>query len=380
MRTLNQPLSNSASAKRIVALGVSPLALVVALASLPSPASAQLMRLRAAPAGPAATGTPTAGTIQATSMRSALAQQASTQAREAALRSYATSIRQAVAASVPRANPANGLDPLGLYPVRQVRDLVGRPQAEITAGLQSLKAAADPTGKATWEGASVPVQTVDGSQTTVSITQTQERAVLSWNRMDVGAQTTLQFVQKDAAGNAQPGWIALNRVVDSTDPTTILGNIKADGAVYILNPRGVIFGKGAQVNLTSLVASTLEIGKFANAPRGLTSSQFEPFYTGASIQDRNTAFLLNGPFANNTLQLSGGIGLVPIFLSASIAPGAYDSNATALPAFAVFSWMPGRASPQPRLAATSCLPGRPLPMAASSPPRTDRSACRPARS
>ena len=40
----------------------------------------------------------------------------------------------------------------------------------------------------------------------------------------------------------------------------ILGAIQAPGSVYIINPNGVVFGPTAQVNVHSLIASSLDIG------------------------------------------------------------------------------------------------------------------------
>ncbi len=58
----------------------------------------------------------------------------------------------------------------------------------------------------------------------------------------------------------QPGSnsVALNRVLGS-DPSNILGSLSANGKVFLLNPNGILFGKGAQVNVGGLVASTLTL-------------------------------------------------------------------------------------------------------------------------
>jgi len=50
----------------------------------------------------------------------------------------------------------------------------------------------------------------------------------------------------------------LNRVL-GPDPSTILGNLSANGNVFLVNPNGVLFGANAQVNVGGLIASTLQI-------------------------------------------------------------------------------------------------------------------------
>ncbi len=53
-------------------------------------------------------------------------------------------------------------------------------------------------------------------------------------------------------------WIALNRVIDPSGvPSQILGQIKAEGSVYLINQNGIIFGGGSQVNVHTLIASSL---------------------------------------------------------------------------------------------------------------------------
>jgi filamentous hemagglutinin family protein len=52
--------------------------------------------------------------------------------------------------------------------------------------------------------------------------------------------------------------IAVNRILD-TNGTQILGRLNANGQVYLINPNGILFGQGAQVNVGGLVASTLDL-------------------------------------------------------------------------------------------------------------------------
>ena len=107
-----------------------------------------------------------------------------------------------------------------------------------------------------WQGADAPVQT-DGEngRVTVTIDQTTGKAILTWDSYNVGQQTDVVY---DQQGNSD--WIVLNRVTDaSASPSQILGTISADGSVYIINRNGIIFGGASQVNVHTLVASTLSL-------------------------------------------------------------------------------------------------------------------------
>ncbi len=145
-----------------------------------------------------------------------------------------------------------------------------------------------------WVGASQPTQTANGNFVDVTVNQTQSRALLSWDNFDVGTNTNLIFNQR---GNKD--WVAVNRVVGGINPATglldasrgpkpseILGSIRADGAVYVLNRAGVLFGATSQVNLNSLVASTLEIG----AAKSVISNKL----IDRTLDQRNQDYLLNG--------------------------------------------------------------------------------------
>jgi filamentous hemagglutinin family protein len=68
----------------------------------------------------------------------------------------------------------------------------------------------------------------------------------------VGKAESVRFNQPNASA------ITLNRVT-GTERSEILGSLSANGQVFILNPNGVLFGKGAQVNVGGLVASTLRM-------------------------------------------------------------------------------------------------------------------------
>ncbi len=138
-----------------------------------------------------------------------------------------------------------------------------------------------------WTGANAPTQSVDGAgQTQVNIRQTTQQAILDWQSFNVGARTTLTFDQQN-----NRNWVALNRVDRNSGPSQILGNIKADGQVYVINQSGIIFGGAAQVNVGSLIASTAQISN-DQFLKGIystrTGSNWTPSFTDA------TALLGNG--------------------------------------------------------------------------------------
>ena len=122
-------------------------------------------------------------------------------------------------------------------------------------GLQVLQNG-DVTGiSARWDGANAPVQ----AGNLVTIKQNQQQAVLHWKTFNVGKSTTVNFDQT-AGGTDSGKWIAFNKIFDpSGKPSQILGSIKADGQVYVINQNGIIFGAGSQVNTRTFVASTLPI-------------------------------------------------------------------------------------------------------------------------
>ncbi len=108
---------------------------------------------------------------------------------------------------------------------------------------------AGPTGEQIAAG-NVAVARPDAAQTV--ITQGTQDAIVNWQSFSVGSQEYVQFVQ--------PGSNAaiLNRVVGGQE-SAILGRMSANGRVFLVNPRGVYFGPGAQVDAGGFAASVLDI-------------------------------------------------------------------------------------------------------------------------
>ena len=93
---------------------------------------------------------------------------------------------------------------------------------------------------------------ISQSGSTTIIAQSSQNVSLDWQRFNVGAAETVNFVQPSASA------IAVNRIYD-TQGSQILGRINANGQVWLINPNGVLFGRDAQINVGALVASTLDV-------------------------------------------------------------------------------------------------------------------------
>jgi filamentous hemagglutinin family protein len=111
------------------------------------------------------------------------------------------------------------------------------------------------------------------------INQTSNSALLNWKSFNIGANGVVTFAQPNSAA------LALNLIFQS-DPSRILGALNANGRIYLLNQNGIIFGSGAQVNVGSLLASSLNLSPQAlqqgiTAAAGSGAAAFQP-YTDAN--------------------------------------------------------------------------------------------------
>lgn len=107
---------------------------------------------------------------------------------------------------------------------------------------------ASPTGGQVTSGSAAIAQ--NGSITTIN--QSSNKASINWNSFSIAPSETVNFVQPSAQS------VTLNRVIGTTQ-SLIQGAMNANGQVFLLNPNGVLFANGSQVNVGGLVASTLNI-------------------------------------------------------------------------------------------------------------------------
>lgn len=129
----------------------------------------------------------------------------------------------------------------------------------LIAGIQFSHAAslapqpnALPTNGQVVAGNAAISQTQTPTTAAMTVNQTSQRAVVNWDSFNVGKNASVTFNQPNA--NA----VTLNRVTGAT-ASMIEGAVKANGQVVFVNPNGVTFGKGAEINAAGVVATTMDI-------------------------------------------------------------------------------------------------------------------------
>lgn len=118
-------------------------------------------------------------------------------------------------------------------------------------------------------GAASGTYSTDG--TTLTIDQTTQNVILDWSSFNIGAGDKVIFIQPSSNS------IALNDIAQA-DASQILGQLIAEvrghtdqeGQIYLINSNGFVFGNGAEVNVNTLVASSLNISD-ATFLQGITN-------------------------------------------------------------------------------------------------------------
>ena len=75
-------------------------------------------------------------------------------------------------------------------------------------------------------------------------------AIINWQSFSILQGELTRFIQQSASSSV------LNRITGQ-DPSKILGALQSNGKVFLINPNGIVFGAGAQVDVNGLVASSL---------------------------------------------------------------------------------------------------------------------------
>lgn len=147
--------------------------------------------------------------------------------------------------SRPRTRSAKAMTAVAGEPVGLDRfgRLVGGLAPAAAVAMMTAGALAGPDGAQVVNG-NVTIQR-QGDKTVI---HASNNAIINYRNFDIARHETVQFVQPDALARV------LNRI-NSPAPTKIDGSLLANGRVFIVNPAGVVFGRGAVVNAAGLYAA-----------------------------------------------------------------------------------------------------------------------------
>ena len=154
----------------------------------------------------------------------------------------------------------------------------------------SLLAADLPTGGQVVHGVG-QISTPANNQ--LVIDQGSNKLAINWQSFDIAEGHQVTFNQPDASS------VALNRVLGA-DGSKIMGQLDANGRVFIVNPNGVLFGQNASVNVGALVASTL---KLSDADFAAGNYQFQGNGSNAAVINQGSLNASDG----GAIALLGGI-------------------------------------------------------------------------
>ena len=151
----------------------------------------------------------------------------------------------------------------------------------------------------------------------LNINQQSDRAVVNWDQFNIGKDAQVRIYQPDQDA------LIVNRVVGTDNtPTQILGRLRADGNVMVLDRDGVLFGRTATVDVNGLVASSSDIDpdQVMNATDGKIQLHARTDGTPAgAVINEGTITLKQGGFATlvapdvrNTGTITANVGRVTL--------------------------------------------------------------------
>ncbi|MCP4469121.1 MAG: filamentous hemagglutinin N-terminal domain-containing protein [Gammaproteobacteria bacterium] len=151
------------------------------------------------------------------------------------------------------------------------------------------------------------IHTVNAKETVIR--QRSDKSVINWESFSVGRKEYVKFVQPKKSS------ISLNRVIGG-DPSKVLGKLSANGQVFLVNPNGVYFGRDAQVDVSGIVASVLDIsdvdfmsGKFVF--EGNADANLGKVINDGIINARNEGYVvLMGDYTENNGVVEAYMGKV----------------------------------------------------------------------
>ncbi|OIN03681.1 hypothetical protein A9236_01960 [Polynucleobacter sp. QLW-P1DATA-2] len=170
----------------------------------------------------------------------------------------------------------------------------------------------------------------------MNINQSTQRAVINWDSFNVGKNATVNFNQPNANSST------LNRV-NGASKSMIDGAVRSNGQVIFVNPNGVVFGKGAEVNTGGLVATTMDIkdsdymsGKmhFSGGESGkvinkgtITANGINGYIALMAPEVKNQGVLIANISNSNTIALVSGTKVTLSFNGSQLTDISVDASA-----------------------------------------------------
>ncbi len=95
---------------------------------------------------------------------------------------------------------------------------------------------------------------IESSGSSLTVTQSTDKIVIDWESFSVGNNESVIFLQPNSNSSA------LNNILGNSR-TVVEGNLAANGQIVLSNPNGIYISPTANINVASLIASTLKISE-----------------------------------------------------------------------------------------------------------------------
>jgi filamentous hemagglutinin family protein len=109
--------------------------------------------------------------------------------------------------------------------------------------------AASPTGSTVVAGHAT---VTSPSSTSTVVTQSSNKALIDWSSFSLSAGSSVTFDQPNSKS------ITVNRVTGN-GASDIYGDLFANGRIWLINGNGILFGKGSEINVGALIATTSDM-------------------------------------------------------------------------------------------------------------------------
>jgi len=169
--------------------------------------------------------------------------------------------------------------------------------------------------------------TITAGASRLQINQNANAAIFNWASFNISTGNTVQFIQPSSSS------VALNRIFDP-NVTTISGKLIANGQIYLINPNGILFGSGANVNVAGLIASTSNITDKRITAGLLSDTQItDPVFT-------NNATVLGASLAESPVAGANANPAIIVQPGATLYAAGRDTSGTVVSAGRVFLFAP----------------------------------------